>query len=356
MEVTMSNSSTPIAIHQRQPHRAGSVCSLSRTNNLTLAGILSLVSLSIILFGLPVPVAADQQVKDFTLPSATNDTLIHLSDYAGKVVLLNWWRTSCTWSQAEAPRLAGLYKKYHAQGFEIVGVSDDTADSVAQVPAYLKRYGITWPVGLNDQGEFIREIRPMGSGNTPENYLITRSGQIRYLGTDRNPEDWTKLVQAVTQAMAEKAPAAPPIPRRSLEPAPPFGLPDLQGKKTALANFSGKPLVVNFFNANSCDWTGAVLSKLNSEYSGKGLQVVGIDLYDPDAAIQQCKAKYHASYPILRGDQTTQMAWIGENKGWATFFVSNDGKVLKKITDSIDHGIEQPVFSKYAEYLISKRK
>jgi peroxiredoxin len=320
-----------------------------------IARILVLASLSMTLCALPVPLAG-QQVKDFTLPSATNATLIHLSDYAGKVVLVNWWRTSCTWSQAEAPRLAELYKKYHQQGFEIVGVSDDTADSVSQVPAYLKRYGITWPVGLNDQAEFIREIRPMGSGDTPGNYLITRSGQIRYLGTDRKPEDWTKLVQAVTQALAEKTPAAPPVTRRSLESAPPFGLPDLQGKKTALANFSGKPLVVNFFNANSCDWTGAVLSKLNSEYSGQGLQVIGIDLYDSDAAIQQCKAKYHASYPILRGDQTTQTAWIGENKGWATFFVTNDGKVLKKITDSIDHGIEESVFPKYAEYLISKRK
>src|ERR1700731_1980685 len=140
----------------------------------------------------PVSYSAENHAKDFTLPTATRKSLIDLSDYSGKVVLINWWRTSCSWSQKESPRLVELYKKYHDKGLEIIGVSDDTADSVAQVPAYLKRYGITWPVGLNDQGEFIREIRPLGQGDTPGNYLVSRSGEITYLGLDRNPGEWPK--------------------------------------------------------------------------------------------------------------------------------------------------------------------
>jgi peroxiredoxin len=305
---------------------------------------------------LPNLVAANGAVKDFTLPSATNGAMIHLSDYAGKVVLLNWWRTSCTWSQAEAPKLVALYKKYHGQGFEIIGISDDTSDTVAHVAEYLKRYGIPWPVGYNDQGEFMREIRPMGQGDTPGNYIVSRNGQITYLGLDRNPEAWDKLVKSVQQALAAKPPAASPITRRALEQAPSFSLPDLQGRRVTLSNFAGKPLVVNFFTANSCDWTGAVVSKLYQDFSGRGLQVVGIDLYDSDSAIDQCEAKYHANYTILRGDQATQTAWIGSNKGWATFFVTRDGKILKKITDSIDNGIEPAVFGEYAMYLLERRK
>ena len=49
------------------------------------------------------------------------------------------------------------------------------------------------------------------------------------------------------------------------------------------------------------------------------------------------------------------MAWTGDNKGWATFFVAPDGNVLKKIVDSIEKGIEEPVFTKYADYLVAKR-
>ena len=299
---------------------------------------------------------ADQHAQDFTLPSATDNSLIHLADHSGKVVLINWWRTSCTFSQAEAPKLVELYKKYHSQGLDIIGISDDNTGTVAQVPAYLKRYGIAWPVGLNDQGEFMREVRPMGSGDTPGNYLVSRSGQITYLGLDRKPDDWNKLVGAVTQALSDKAPAGPLIAPKRWEPAPSLVLPDLQGKKTTVPSPSGKPMLVNFFNASSCDWTGAVVSKLYKDYNGRGFQVIGVDLYDNDAAIQQCKSKYSAAYPILRGDQATQQAWIGDNKAWAAFFVTSDGKILKKITDSIDSGIEQAVFTKYAEYLTNSGK
>ena len=298
--------------------------------------------------------SADTTVKDFTLPSATSNSLIHLSDYGGKVVLINWWRTSCAWSQKESPRLAELYKQYHDKRLVILGVSDDTSDSIGEIPAYLKRYGITWPIGLNDQGEFQRELRPMDMGGTPGNLLVTRSGKLITLGVDRSPETWEKLVAAVKQALDEKVPAVSPVLPRKLEPAPSLVLPDVQGKKVALPQFAGKPLVINFFNSQSCDWTGAVLSKLNQDYAGRGLQVVGIDLYDSDETVKQCTGKYGAKYSVLRGDQPTQMAWIGDSKGWATFFVTSDGKVLKKIVDSIENGIEEPVFTKYAEYIVTK--
>ena len=84
--------------------------------------------------------SSENRAKDFTLPSATSKSLIHLSDYNGKVVLLNWWRTSCPWSQQESPRLVALYKKYHDQGLVIIGISDDETATAAQIPSYLNRY------------------------------------------------------------------------------------------------------------------------------------------------------------------------------------------------------------------------
>ena len=49
------------------------------------------------------------------------------------------------------------------------------------------------------------------------------------------------------------------------------------------------------------------------------------------------------------------MAWIGDPSGWATFFVSADGKILKAIKNSIDDGMEGTVFPKYADQLVSRR-
>jgi len=310
----------------------------------------------VLLFFLASPriFSAGTPVKDFTLPSATDGRVLNLADFSGKVVLINFWRTSCSDSRRESPKLVELYKKYRDKGFEIFGISDDTSNTVAQIPAYLKQYDITWPIGLNDQGEFMRELRPVDMGGTPANFLVSRGGEVTALGRDLNEASWQKLETAVTRALAEPAPSSPRISRRALDSAPPLSLPDLQGKTVKLASFAGKPLVVNFFTANSCDWTGDLLAKMNRDYAGRGLQVVGIDLFDSDDAIRQCVGKHKAGYPMLRGDPATQTAWIGDNKGWATFFVTSDGKVLKKIIDSIDNGIEEPVFTKYADYMVTK--
>jgi peroxiredoxin len=313
---------------------------------------------SLLMFFLAVAVrtvfSVGAPVKDFTLPSAIDGRLLHLADFSGKVVLINWWRTSCSDSRRESPKLVALYKKYHDKGLEIFGVSDDNSDSVGQIPGYLKQYGITWPIGLNDQGEFMRELRPADMGGTPANLIVSRSGEVGTLGKDLNEESWQKLETAVARGLAEPVPNRPSISQREPTAAPPLSLPDLQGKAVKLANFAGKPLVVNFFTAQSCDWTGAVISKLNRDYAARGLQVLGVDLYDSDDAVRQCTGKYGAKYPVLRGDQATQMAWIGDSRGWATFFVTPDGKVFKKIVDSIEKGIEEPVFTKYADYMLAK--
>jgi peroxiredoxin len=304
-----------------------------------------------------VSIPAENHAKDFTLPSATSKSLIHLSDYSGKVVLLNWWRTSCSWSQQESPRLVALYKKYHDQGLVIMGISDDETATVPQIPAYLNRYGITWPVGLSDQGEFTREILPLnlGQGDTPGNYLVSRTGEITYLGLDRSPAASAKIEDAVVRALAQVSPASSAIKPRELPRAPALSLPDLQGKPVSLQSFAGKPMVVNFFNSDSCDWAGAAVSKLSSDYARAGLQVIGVDLLDSDTDLKACMAKYKVQYQVLRGDTPTQTAWIGSSKAWAMFFVTPDGKVLKKIEDSKENGMEGPVFSKYAEYMLANQ-
>ena len=313
-----------------------------------VVGLLSVIGSLMVVSSAPV------RATDFTLPSATDSSLIRLADHAGKVVLINWWRTDCAWSQQESPKLAALYAKYRDKGLVIIGISDDTAPTVGAIPAYLKRLNITWPVGLNDQGEFMREIRPKGRGETPGNYLVSRSGELTYLGLDRTDESWQKVEAAVERAIAEPAPAASPIATRALASAPALSLATLEGKPVKLADFAGKPLVVNFFTADTCDWAGAALEKLHEDYSLRGVQVIGVNLFDNDAAAQACVTRHATTYPVLKGDQAAQKAWIGSNKGWATFFVTKDGNVLKKITNSINKGLEAQVFPKYAAYLLAK--
>jgi hypothetical protein len=57
---------------------------------------------------------------------------------------------------------------------------------------------------------------------------------------------------------------------------------------------------------------------------------------------------------VLQGDEATQKAWIKADTSWAPFFVDANDKIVKQISDSINDGLEEAVFRKYADYLVSK--
>jgi len=295
---------------------------------------------------------AGEPVADFTLPLAIGSGVIRLSDFAGKVVLLNWWRTSCGWSQAEAPKLVDLYGRHRDRGFEIMGISDDTADTVGAIEAYRERHRIAWPLMLNDQAEFLREVVPHGRDDTPANYLVTRSGRLVSLGLDRSDQDWARLEETVVAALNESWPPASSIPLRELPLTPPLAGTNLDGRNVALGDFAARPLVVNFFNTETCDWAGGVLADLDRRYAARGLRVLGVNLFDDDETVRACVRRHNIAFPVIRGTPEVQRDWISGSSAWATFFVTPDGRMFKSILTSIERGLEGEVFWRYAEFLL----
>ena len=73
----------------------------------------------------PAPAtAALQKAPNWTLPDL-NGKPVHLSDYAGKVVILDFWATWCPPCREEIPGFIDLQKKYGAKGLVIIGASVD---------------------------------------------------------------------------------------------------------------------------------------------------------------------------------------------------------------------------------------
>ena len=90
---------------------------------------------------LPAPVPAP--VIEGT---TTKGDTFRLSDYKGKVVMLNCWATWCGPCRMEIPDLVALQKKYEGRGFTIVGLSDD--DDLEKPKAFAAQNDMTYPILL----------------------------------------------------------------------------------------------------------------------------------------------------------------------------------------------------------------
>ncbi|MDR3214323.1 MAG: TlpA family protein disulfide reductase [Azoarcus sp.] len=99
----------------------------------------------------------------------------------GKVVLVNFWATTCTTCIAEMPMLAETHNKFAARGLETVAVAM-SYDPEAQVRAYAEKNALPFKVALDPDGAAANGFE--GVRLTPTTFLIDREGRIvhKYLG------------------------------------------------------------------------------------------------------------------------------------------------------------------------------
>ena len=116
------------------------------------------------------------QATDFS-GRDTDGKTIRLSDYLGKqVVLLDFWSTYCEPCKAEMPHLRRFYDAYKAKGFTVLAISMDGPETVAEVPAFAKRNGMTFPVVLDEDSSIASLYNPKKSA--PLSVLIDKSGKV----------------------------------------------------------------------------------------------------------------------------------------------------------------------------------
>ena len=97
-----------------------------------------------------------------------------LSDYKGKVVLLNFWATWCMPCRQEMPSMETLWQKYKAQGFVIVAISNDEG-SPSRIESFSKIFKLGFPILLDPEGKVSGIYKVSG---LPTSYLIDRKGKI----------------------------------------------------------------------------------------------------------------------------------------------------------------------------------
>jgi cytochrome c biogenesis protein CcmG/thiol:disulfide interchange protein DsbE len=131
---------------------------------------------------LPPAAQVNRPAPDFTLPGLSGGD-VRLSDYRGKVVLVNFWYTNCAPCREETPALAAVYKKLSDRGFAIIGVNvrgneRKGADGDADIRTFTNANGVTYPIALDTNGQVDRDYRVY---TLPTSFVIDKSGNIRYL-------------------------------------------------------------------------------------------------------------------------------------------------------------------------------
>jgi len=129
-------------------------------------------------------IASGDQAPEFRL-QAMDGSLINLSDFRGKVVMVHFWATWCPPCVEELPLLDRLYRTVVDKDFQLLAVSVDEGGAPA-VAAFLKKNGLTLPV-LLDPDRMIAGL--YGTYKFPETYIVDRQGVVRYKVI--GPRDWS---------------------------------------------------------------------------------------------------------------------------------------------------------------------
>lgn len=100
-------------------------------------------------------------------------TPLRLSDYRGKVVLLDFWATWCDPCREETPHFVELQRQYGDRGLQIIGVSmDDTSKPVRE---FYRQFHVNYPLVMGDAktGEAYGGVLGL-----PIAFLLDREGRI----------------------------------------------------------------------------------------------------------------------------------------------------------------------------------
>jgi cytochrome c biogenesis protein CcmG, thiol:disulfide interchange protein DsbE len=139
-----------------------------------------------------------QPAPSLTLPRLRGGGSESLSDYRGEVVILNYWASWCDPCRDESPLLQRWHRRITPRGGTVLGV--DTLDVTSDAEAFIREYGLTYPMLRDRDGRMQSRFGVVGY---PETIVLDRRGRIAALR--RGPVDEQFLTRTVGPLLEEPA-------------------------------------------------------------------------------------------------------------------------------------------------------
>ena len=134
------------------------------------------------------PAQTGKAAPDFKVSDGL--TSIHLADYRGKVVLLNFWATWCGPCVAELPSLLQL----HRANPDLVVLAVSIDEDPAGIPAFLDETHATFPV-VWDEGQVVSQRYTPPT--MPTSFVVDKSGIVRFVHAGFRAGDEAELARVV---------------------------------------------------------------------------------------------------------------------------------------------------------------
>ena len=198
----------------------------------------STIAVALVVLGIAIAIAAtrvaflqgsppsgstrDEPAPEFAAIDAwLNSPPLTIGSLRGRVVLIDFWTYTCVNCVRTFPALRAMYDRYHAAGFEIVGVHSPEFSfemKVDNVREAIRQNDLPWPVALDNR---MATWTAYENHYWPHVYLIDAKGKIRF---DHIGEGGDDLIQARIRALLTEAHATLPAPVNFTENQPSGGI------------------------------------------------------------------------------------------------------------------------------------
>lgn len=130
--------------------------------------------LVLLLLFLPAVAKAQNSTPPQLTLKSIRGRAIRLSDYRGKIVLLNFWATWCPPCRAEIPDLVKLQRDYRRKGLQVIGVTYPP-EKLKEVGRFVRRAKMNYPVAL---GTRRTKLLFTSSETLPMTIVVGKDGRV----------------------------------------------------------------------------------------------------------------------------------------------------------------------------------